>query len=315
MLEVLGLRQGCVPPLSLLKAPGHPTDAHPSLPTSQRDQARNIRPEAQLREAGPSPTPQPYWAQTPLLQELTGNAPENHGLPCRPPEELPVSLGENVRGCILRELRGGRRLPSSPGMFTQVHLRTPLAMVDIQLLQGSTLGSINRVCPPESPLGQGHRPFPAEVLRSPLLSLKPPGVSHSGEADLACHLHPWKKDSPWTWHRTPLTSQHRRGTVGQDRSLNGSRPCSAQVRLDLQPPPCPSSPLLPPHTGRLQSRCQPGGRSTKLPKPCGRVGAGSRGPIRSPLEDPFPDQPFSADSWGPRWQLSPLIPRLQLPGC
>ena len=176
-------------------------------------------------------------------------------------------------------------------------------------------GSINRVCPPEPPLGQGHRPFPAEVSRSPLLSLKPPGVSHSGEADLACHLHPWKKDSPWTWHRTPLTSQHRCGTVGQDRSLNGSRPCSAQVRLDFQPPPCPSSPLLPPHTGRHQSRCQPGSRSTKLPKPCGRVGAGSRGPIRSPLEDPFPDQPFSADSWGPRWQLSPLIPHLQLPGC
>ncbi|CAI9159683.1 unnamed protein product [Rangifer tarandus platyrhynchus] len=68
------------------------------------------------------------------------------------------------------ELRGGRCLPSSPGMFTQVHLRTPLAMVDIQLLQGSTPGSINRVYPPESPLGQGHRPFLAEVLRSPLLS-------------------------------------------------------------------------------------------------------------------------------------------------
>lgn len=56
MLEVLGLRQGCIPPLPLLKAPGRPTDAHPSLPTSQREQARDTRPEAQLREAGPSPT-------------------------------------------------------------------------------------------------------------------------------------------------------------------------------------------------------------------------------------------------------------------
>lgn len=83
-------------------------------------------------------------------------------------------------------------------MFSQVDLRTPLATVDIQLLQGRSPGGIKRVCAPESPLGQGHRPFPVEVLRSPFLSLKPPGVSHSGEADLACHLHPWKKDSPWT---------------------------------------------------------------------------------------------------------------------
>ena len=148
VLEVLGLRQGCVPPLSLLKAPGRPTDAHPSLPTSQRDQARNTRPEAQLREAGPSPTRLGTDTSTPGIRRKCTREPWP---PLQTPEELPVSLGENERGCILRELRGGKRLPSSPGMCTQVHLRTPLAMVDIQLLQGSTLAA-STGCVPQSHL-------------------------------------------------------------------------------------------------------------------------------------------------------------------
>lgn len=106
MLEVLGLRQGCIPPLPLLKAlVVHGQPALP-LPTSQREQARDTRPEAQLREADPSPT----WLGTDTSTPGTlGKCTREPWPPLQTPRELAASQPwGKCKRMHFEELRDGR---------------------------------------------------------------------------------------------------------------------------------------------------------------------------------------------------------------
>ena len=115
----------------------------------------------------------------------------------------------------------------------------------------------------------------------------------------------------------PLTSQQRHGTTGQDGSLDGPTPCSAEVRLAACLPalPAPLALFSRPRLAVIKATASQVTEVLSGPSPKEGLGQGLGGPSNLHLRTPSPtsDRPFPAGSWGLRWQLSPSLPTSSSP--